>query len=435
MLSKLYRAHVAERRRRAAEALEAEGFDALIVHSGTPQRYFADDQDAPFRTTPHFAHWVPLAGPHHLLLVRKGKKPLLVRVAPEDYWYEQAPLGDPFWRLAFEFVEVGSSAAAWQRVRPKGRVAFVGDAAAEARAHGIPRSAIQPPRLMAHLDWGRSYKSDYEVACLVEATKLGASGHLAARAAFESGASELEIHQVYVGALGCTDEELPYPTIVALDAHGATLHYTGKRSARNGKVLLLDAGARFLGYGSDITRTWVARNGERTFAELVDGLDQLQRRLCGRVQPGLSYPELHHEAHVEIGELLRALGVLRVGGAEAFARGLTRAFFPHGLGHFLGIQVHDVSGHQRGPAGGRRAPPSRHPYLRTTRTIEEHMVFTVEPGVYFIEMLLRPHRTGRNKAAVDWKLVDVLKRCGGARIEDNVLVTREGHRNLTRPYV
>ena len=90
-----YGAHVRERQKQAEAALAATGFDALVISSGKAFTHFADDQDAPFKPTPHFAHWVPLNGPHHLLVVRTGKKPQLVRFAPEDYWYEQSPLGDP----------------------------------------------------------------------------------------------------------------------------------------------------------------------------------------------------------------------------------------------------------------------------------------------------------------------------------------------------
>jgi Xaa-Pro dipeptidase len=105
------------------------------------------------------------------------------------------------------------------------------------------------------------------------------------------------------------------------------------------------------------------------------------------------------------------------------------------LGHFLGIQVHDVGGHQKEPAGGTNPPPEQYPLLRTTRTLEENQVFTVEPGLYFIEMLLRDFREGDDKDAFDWSLIDRLAPCGGIRIEDNVVVTADGHRNLTREYL
>ena len=97
MVGKLYPAHVATRRERADAALEATGFDALLLTSGNPFLYYADDMHAPHHPTPHFASWVPLGGPCHVLLVARGERPKLVRVSPEDYWYEQAPLGSPFW--------------------------------------------------------------------------------------------------------------------------------------------------------------------------------------------------------------------------------------------------------------------------------------------------------------------------------------------------
>jgi len=431
----LYAAHVRARQKKAEAALAASGFDALVLDSGAPFTYHADDQDAPFHTTPHFAHWVPLAGPHHLLVVRPGKRPQVLRVHPEDYWYEQAALGSPFWAGEFDLAEVKTPEEAWKIAAPTVRTAYVGDSAAPAQKHGIATDRINPPGLVARLDWDRSFKTAYEVACLEEAERMAARGHVAARAAFLAGASELEIHQTYVAAVGCVDDDLPYPSIVALDEKGATLHYQRKRTKRNGKVLLIDAGAKYLGYGSDITRTWTGSGCDATFRGLVQGLETLQRELCAMVKPGLPYGEVHHAAHVKVGELLRGAGLIDEGGEEAVALGLTAPFFPHGVGHFLGIQVHDVSGRQRAPEGGTVPPPPQHPYLRTTRTIAEDQVFTIEPGIYFIEMLLRPHRKGALAGHIDWKLVDRLAPCGGARIEDNVVVTKSGHRNLTRPYL
>jgi Xaa-Pro dipeptidase len=434
-LTSLYGDHVRVRRERAERVLAETGFEALLLDSGEPFQYFADDMDAPHHEAPHFAHWTPLAGPHHLLLVRPGEEPLLVRVAPEDYWYEQAPLGEPFWKDAFDVREVGTREEAWAALGPLGRTAYVGDSPGDAGEHGLPEDALEPAAVIARLDWDRSYKTAYEVACLEEAERMAARGHHAAREVFQAGGSELDIHHAYVAAVGCVDKELPYESIVGLDEKGAILHYTGKRTVRDGKVLLIDAGARHLGYASDITRTWTTDACDGTFRELVEGMDALQQTLCNNVRPGLPYPELHHMAHVEIGRLLRSTGLVRVDADDAVELGLTRPFIPHGLGHFLGLQVHDVAGHQRSPEGGTAEPPDLHPFLRTTRTIEEDQVFTIEPGLYFIEMLLRPHREGDTAKHFDWELVDRLTPCGGIRIEDNVLVTADGHRNLTRPLI
>lgn len=431
----LYAAHLAERQRTTAAALADCGFDALLVSSGTPLSYFADDQDAPLHETPHFAHWLPLRGPHHLLLVRPGERPRLVRYAPEDYWYEEAPLGAPFWLEHFELREAASRERCWELAEPRGRVAYVGDEPEAALAAGVASDALNPAMLVARLDWERSAKSAYEVECIEEAARIAARGHRAARAAFESGDSELEIHLAYLAACACAEAELPYPSIVAHDEKGATLHYTGKRNRREGRVLLIDAGARHMGYCSDITRTWTRAGCDPLFRELVTRMDALQQELCARIVPGLAYAELHRAAHLLIGALLHEIGLLRLDGEAAFELGLTRPFFPHGLGHFLGIQVHDVAGRQSAPAGGTTPPPAHSPFLRTTRTIAEHQVFTIEPGLYFIEMLLREHRAGPSAKHVDWPLVERLRPFGGIRIEDDVLVTAAGHRNLSRPHL
>ena len=133
--------------------------------------------------------------------------------------------------------------------------------------------------------------------------------------------------------------------------------------------------------------------------------------------------------------LLAEAGILRIPAEEAFEKGLTYPFLPHGLGHLLGIQVHDVAGRQVDREGTIAPPPARHPALRTTRVIEERMVFTIEPGLYFIPMLLEPFRAGTHSAAFDWALVDRLIPSGGIRIEDNVFVGKDANRNLTREFL
>lgn len=436
-LKALFLEHLATRRAKAEEALAHAGYEALVVGSGEHHTYFSDDQDAPFRTVPHFAHWCPLQGPHHLLVIRPGQKPRLIRYAPEDFWYEQASLetlwsGTPFWTEGFEVVEAATPEAVWEQVGTLTKGAFIGTDLAGAEKAGL---TANPDKLTKHLDWTRSFKTPYEVACLEQATEAAARGHQAARAAFLAGASELEIHHAYVQAVGCVDHELPYGTIVALDEKGAILHYEGKRKVRNGRVLLIDAGAKVHGYGSDITRTWAAPACDDRFKAILAGMEKLQLELCEEVKPGLHYGELHKRGHLKIAALLHDAGILKVGAEEAVETGLSKPFFPHGLGHHLGIQVHDVAGKQLGPDGEFKPSPAEHPFLRTTRVIEAGQVFTVEPGLYFIPMLLRPFRTGEHAAKFDWTLIDALTPLGGIRIEDNLLVTPTGHRNLTRPHL
>jgi Xaa-Pro dipeptidase len=263
----------------------------------------------------------------------------------------------------------------------------------------------------------------------------GANGHRAAREAFAAGASELEIHQAFVRAVGCTEAELPYTTIVALDEKGATLHYETKRNVREGKVLLLDAGAQVRRYPCDITRTTPAPAADPRFAELVRRVAALEQDLVRASAPGRPYLDVHLDAHRGVAGILADLGLVRVSAEEALAKGYTHPFFPHGIGHHLGIQVHDVAGRQADPSGTPAPPPKEHPYLRNTRTIEPGHVFTIEPGIYFIPMLLRPFRSGSGAAAFDWAAIDALTPLGGVRVEDNVVVTDSGPRNLTREHL
>jgi Xaa-Pro dipeptidase len=421
--------HVERLQSAAEQALAETGYDALVISSGAPLTYFADDQDASFRPTPHFRHWCPLDGPHHLLHVVPGRRPRLVRYAPEDYWYEQGGLTDPFWVDAFELESAGTLEAAWAALGPIPGAACIGNEVERAAAAGL---AINPAPLLARFDWLRSYKDDYELLCLEDATTLGARAHRAAREAFAAGGSELEIHHAFVRAAGTTEAELPFPPIVALDEKAATLHYERKRRVRGGRVLLLDAGVASRGYASDITRTTTAPGCDPRFVGLVARMDELEQELVRAATAGRPYLEVHLQAHQGVARVLSEIGLLRVSAEEALAKDLTRPFFPHGVGHHLGIQVHDVAGRQADPAGTPASPPEEHPYLRNTRTIEPGQVFTIEPGIYFIPMLLRPLREGPAAGTVDWSVVDALAPLGGVRVEDDVLVTAAGPRNLTR---
>jgi Xaa-Pro dipeptidase len=431
-LAALFSRHVERLQAETEKTLADTGFGSLVVSSGAPFTYFADDADAPFHPVPHFAHWCPLDGPHHLLHVVPGKKPRLVRHAPEDYWYEQGGVTDPFWLGAFHFEEAGSIEAAWKALGRPAKAAYVGNEAERAASAGL---SANPPALTARLDWVRSYKDEYEVRCVEEATALGARGHRAAREAFAAGASELEIHHAFCRGVGATESQLPYETIMALDEKSATLHYHAKRQVRDGRVLLVDAGAASRGYASDITRTTPAPTCDPRFVELVRAVDALQQGLARAATPGRAYLDVHLQAHRGVARILADLGLVRVSPEEAFAKGLTHPFFPHGVGHHLGIQVHDVAGHQADPSGTPAPPPKEHPYLRNTRPIEPGHLFTIEPGIYFIPMLLRPFRSGPDASSFDWERIDALAPLGGVRVEDNVLVTAAGPRNLTREHL
>src|SRR5205085_10924943 len=125
-------------------------------------------------------------------------------------------------------------------------------------------------------------------------------------------------------------------------------------------------------------------------------------------------------------------GFVKLDADAIVEKGISSAVFPHGVGHFPGLQLHDVAGFMADPSGKTIPKPEGHPYLRLTRKVEPRFVFTVEPGLYFIDPLLAELRKSDNAKYVDWPRVDSFRKYGGIRIEDNVVVTEGGHENLTR---
>lgn len=425
----LYAEHLARLRDAYALALEQTGWDAVVIHSGSPlKRSQFDDQYWPLRPVPHFHHWLPLTETDAALLVVPGHTPQLLRVQASSYW--EKPLDQPISHVWPHFIQhTLTDVADVARHLPQQRVAFIGEDLTRASIWQLPQNAVNPHDLLIKLDALRVHKSAYEVACLAEANRLAAAGHNVLREAFLAGdTSELDLHLAYLRTTQQDDPETPYKNIVALGQNAATLHHIAYgRAPTNAGSLLVDAGATCLGYASDITRTWTRGNthGVDVFAALVQGLETLQQRLCQAVRVGHPYEELHEDAHRQVTELLCDLQVFLCNPPEALAAKLSRAFLPHGLGHSLGLQCHDVG-------CALVKPRADNPWLRNTSTISEGQVFTIEPGVYFIPALLEPLRHGPQAHLVDWRLVDQLSPLGGVRIEDDVEVLASGVRNLTR---
>ena len=434
-LERSYAGHISALQQGFGGALEAEGFAAMVLHSGSVHKQAeADDQYFPFRVLPHFAHWLPLAAPESALVVRPGEKPLLVWYKPYSYWESAPELPSDHWLGQFEIIEVGERDEI-RRHLPREGVAMLSEHRSAPRDWGI--DALNPPALVERLDQLRVHKTDYEIACIREANRTGAMGHERVRDLFLSGDhAELDLHLAFLAATRQDDAETPYKNILALGPHAAVLHHVvyGRQAIRRpAESLLIDAGGSYLGYCSDITRTYVKGTGEpaRRFAELIARVDAMQQVLCSEVAAGLPYPELHQRAHAQVAAILHDMGVFRIPAAEALEAGLTRAFFPHGLGHSLGLQCHDVG-------CAREAPTEATDWLRHTSDISTGQVFSIEPGIYFIKGKLDPLRAGVHASAIDWRLVDELAQFGGVRIEDDVWVQGSGAGagvNLTRPFL
>jgi Xaa-Pro dipeptidase len=436
----LFSNHISVRQKTTEKILAANGYNGLVVDGGKADYYYEDDQSWTYRPNHHFSHWCPISAPLSLLLVVPGKKPILYFVSPRDYWHDSPELGAEFWQSEFDIKIVDTEKEAWDFVRYQSKLVYHGPRAAQAKECGLITEPEQT--FWAQLNWERSFKTPYEISCLDTATKKSAQGHIAAKNAFDSGGSEREIYLAYLQATGDLEREMPYNSIVCLDEKAAILHYTQQRKEpRNGKVLLIDAGAQINRYGCDITRTHYRKDTLKEFREIVDGVNRLQQDICAVAAPGKSMVDLHGMAHEKIAELLLKVGVFEgISKEDILSKGLTNTFFPHGIGHMLGIFVHDVAGKQRNGAGD--PVPTKHleqdpryKFLRSHRELESGNVITVEPGVYFIPMLLDAHRTGATSRFFNWSLIDQLTDLGGVRVEDDIYITANGHQNLTRPYL
>ncbi|MBA2238587.1 MAG: Xaa-Pro dipeptidase [Lysobacter sp.] len=432
----VYAQHLNELQRRSSEALARGGFDHLVVPSGNPHYHLFDDRDYPYAVNPQFKAWVPLMrNPGSWIVFTPGHRPKLIYLQPADYWHvvPEAPGG--WWADHFEIVVIRKREEALAHLPAL-------DARGEPVACAIlgePQSTLggfvpnNPQVVLDYLEYHRAYKTPYEIASIAAATARGVRAHRAAEAAFRDGRSEFDIHLAYCAAARQDACELPYNNIVALNEHAAVLHYTelAREAPPQSRSFLIDAGASFNGYACDITRTY-ARDTDGEFQQLIDAVDTAQQAMCGQVRSGVDYRRFHLDAHLALAGILKDFGILRMSPESALETGVSAAFFPHGIGHGIGLQVHDVAGFAQSDRGGSIDRPPGHPFLRMTRVLEPGMVVTIEPGLYFIDLLLEDLRKGEHAAEVDWDRVEAFRPYGGIRIEDEVVCTADDPRNLTR---
>lgn len=432
-LGALYADHLATVCRRYDDALQKAGKKHALIFSGSPHPVFLDDCHYPYKAAANFLCWLPQTSlPHSYVSYTPGEKPVLIYYQPKDYWHVVPGEPDGYWVDSFDIRVVHEQRDIQQHLPASlTQSAFIGEALNADVSHGI--EALNPKSVLNALDFARGRKTPYELECMRLANHRGVAGHTAAHRAFLDGCSEVEIHRAYCAAVEHLDSELPYGNIIALNEHAAVLHYTAldREAPKSSRSFLIDAGAQVHGYASDITRTYCS-DSDSTFSSLIDAMDGVQQRILKDVRAGVDYPSLHVRTHLEVARVLLDFD-LASGSTEALVESkVTSAFYPHGLGHLLGAQVHDVGGHMLNETGIIKSPPAEHPFLRLTRVLGEDMVITIEPGLYFIDLLLDQLKTQPAASQVNWKNVEALKPYGGIRIEDDVRVRADGIENFTR---
>ena len=282
------------------------------------------------------------------------------------------------------------------------------------------------------LTYCRVLKTDWELDQMREACRVNDLAYEAVMKAIKPGMNESEIKALFTKVQmenGLLQDA--YNGIYASGVNGSILHYTENNSPiKDGDLFLLDAGFECNGYATDYTRTFPA-NG--TFTETQAGIYQAvlnaNKAVIEATKPGAKMEDLHLMAARIMMEGLLKMDILRGDIDEIMDKNIFALFFPHGLGHFLGLDTHDVGGY---PKGVDRIDRPGIKFLRARRELQPGMVITLEPGIYFVPAVLEPAMKDEEQSKfLNVEKVKSLLNFGGVRIEDDVLVTEDGHENFT----
>ena len=430
MMAELYKQHVAEKMSRFQVILEAVGHQEMLIGSGETKMQFQDDMAYTFKANPYFREWVPLAtrANCYLQITAGASKPRLFLLTVEDIWHtppESLPEG---FDQAFEILEYGSIEELKKHLGSAAAV-FIN----ETNTLGVVAENWNTQPVLHHIDYQRRGKTAYEQECVREANRQAVPAHRAAQQAFMAGASEVQISAAYLAACDCRESEMPYGIIAGVNEHAAVLHHHNLfKQPQTPRSFLIDAGVEVYGYASDITRTYAYDPG-CDFAAMIEAMDKTQLALCAEGGIGKSPVDIHALSQYRIAEVLIEFDVLRLSAEEAVAKDIAGSFYPHGLGHHLGCNVHD-KGSQLANAQGDILPKSdKYPKLRSGAKMVANQIHTVEPGLYFIPAFLEKLKASKHAHSINWSRVSEFVPYGGIRIEDNIVVHVDSTlENLTR---
>ncbi|OKL55941.1 hypothetical protein UA08_08620 [Talaromyces atroroseus] len=303
---------------------------------------------------------------------------------------------------------------------------------------------LETQRLLPAMNSSRGVKDAHEIELIRQANVVSGLAHTAILENIGQMTNESDIAALFLKtSITHGAPEQAYGIIAASGENIATLHYMKNNEDFGDRPLVcLDAGAEFECYASDVTRTFpISCTGEWPTPEARDiylAVERMQEETIRLVKPGVRFRDVHtHAALVAVEELLK-LGVFKKGSSvsEIMLSGAVSVFFPHGLGHHVGLEVHDVSEHSVMASG--LNPRNRGSFLMQSSDamsaaalLEENMIVTVEPGIYFNRLALKNARQLPISKFIDFDVVEKYYAVGGVRIEDDILVTADGYENLT----
>ncbi|KAJ5551797.1 hypothetical protein N7535_000262 [Penicillium sp. DV-2018c] len=305
---------------------------------------------------------------------------------------------------------------------------------------------VELEQLAPAMDAARGVKDEYEIRMIRQANKVSGLAHRGILENIRTMHNESQIEGSFLNTcISHGARNQAYQIIAASGPNAAVLHYDRNNESLHKKPLVcLDAGAEWNCYASDVTRTFPL-TGEwpsdyvRDIYKLVE---RMQEECIRKIKKGVRFLDLHELAHDIAIEGLLALGVFKDGTSLEIRRsGASKVFFPHGLGHHVGLEVHDVSERSIMMAHHTESdylqyhtilfPTYLSPCTISAPLLEEGMVVTVEPGLYFSPLALADARRQRYAQYIDFDVAEKYVHIGGVRIEDDILVTATGHDNLT----
>jgi Xaa-Pro aminopeptidase len=414
-----------ELRRRRAAVLDAWSLDdeVVLIGAGAPiPRPGRDDATYPFEAHSEYYYLTDRNRPGGVLAFDPGEGwvDFVAPVTSADRLWSGAPAGEPEGRTTDDLEQ-------WLESRRRRTRVWLGSA---------PGDALLDPERAEELRFGlsgvRRRKDPVELERMRVAFGATRAAFAAVLPSLREGISEREAQiELEVEAFRHGAQAMAYDTIVAGGPNSAVLHFAPSgRRFRAGELVLIDAGAQHLGYANDVTRTYpVGGRLDPRQEELHAVVHGAQRAAIESCRPGVEWRDVHLVAALAIAEGLAACGILRGDPGSLVQSGAVWLFFPHGIGHLVGLGVRDAGGT---PLPERRHDPKPYPNLRIDLPLEPGMVVTVEPGVYLVPALLNDaeHRR-RQRDRVAWGRVDKMRGFGGIRIEDNVLITDDGHEVIT----
>lgn len=278
----------------------------------------------------------------------------------------------------------------------------------------------------------RVVKDAFEISLIRHANIVSSYAHEQIIANASKARNERELNAVFVmhcHANGCREQA--YGCICAAGTNASTLHYVVNDKPLSGRLnLLMDAGAEYSCYCSDITRTFPLSGRFTTESrEIYDLVLRMQSECMAMIRAGVHWEDVHMKAHTVAASGLRDLGILEktLSVERILFSKITTRFFPHGLGHYLGMDTHDVGGN-----ANYSDENEFFRYLRVRGKLQKGSVVTNEPGIYFREFPLRQElKEGKWDGVVNQKVLERYWSVGGVRIEDDIHVLEDGWENLT----